>query len=239
MKHVYLFVFLVSGFMASAQVMDRDQFDCSGNMRSIHQVLGTGKALIVASKGFDCSICVSRAPGWGTFASSNKTKVEVWGAMTFTYSNNIPSCAAVTNWVSSHGWSDVFTFIDSSEYYFEFGTPRYIVYSPADSSVIYTGGSHTQARTMALNASTVSNITLPENILEQLQYYMANGTLIFKNIPEGNTFVEIYNLTGKKERVFTLRKDQNEFLINDLPKGIYLMQLRNNQLAVSRKIVKR
>jgi len=61
--------------------------------------------------------------------------------------------------------------------------------------------------------------------------------LEFRNVPAGNTMVEIYNLAGKKERVFTVRKDHTEFILSDLPKGIYLMRMSNEASAVTRKIV--
>jgi hypothetical protein len=234
MKHLYLFIFICSFFTLPAQVADYSVTDCSGNSQSIYQVLGTGKALIVASKGFDCSICVSRAGGWGTWAGSNPN-VQVWGAMTLTYSSSTPTCSQLNNWVNNHSWSSIYTFIDSNEFFFSAGTPRYIVYSPVDSTIIYTGGSESQARSAALNAS--NSISLPENSLESLQFYYANGSLHFRKVPSGNTLVEIYNLTGKKERVLTLRKDRKDFSISDLPKGIYLMRLSNQSAAVTRKIV--
>lgn len=235
MKHIYLFFSLLLYFSSQAQVADYSVTNCQGSQQSIHQVLGTGKALIVASEGFDCSICASKAPGWGSWASANSSKVAVWGAMTLTYSSNTPTCAQLNNWVSNYNWNAIFTFIDSNEYFFDAGTPRFMVYSPVDSSLVYSGGSESQARAAALNAS--NSVSLQENTLESLQFYYANGTLQFKKVPSGNTLVEIYNLTGKKERVFTLRKDRKEYSLSDLPKGIYLMRLSNQSTAITRKIV--
>lgn len=234
MKHLYLILFLFAIHGLNGQAADYSVTDCSGNSNSIYQVLGGGQPLIVASKGFDCSICVSRAGGWGNWASNNPS-VAVWGAMTLTYSNSTPTCTQVNNWVSTHSWSSIYTFIDSNEYFFSAGTPRYIVFSPVDSTVIYTGGSESQARTAALGA--VNSINLPENSLERLQFYYSNGTLHFQSVPTGNTLVEIYNLTGKKERVFTLRKDRKEYPVSDLPKGIYLLRFSNQSTALTRKIV--
>lgn len=235
MKHYYLIFSFFLYLGSQAQVADYTVTSCQGSQQSIHQVLGTGKALIVASEGFDCSICASKAPGWGSWATANSSKVAVWGAMTLTYSNNIPTCAQLSNWVSNYNWSAIYTFIDSNEYFFEAGTPRFMVYSPVDSSLVYTGASESQARAAALSASNA--VSLQENTLENLQFYYANGVLQFKKVPSGNTMVEIYNLTGKKERVFTLRKDRKEYVLSDLPKGIYLMRLSNQSSAITRKIV--
>jgi len=117
-----------------AQVANRTETDCNNQSRSIYNVLSTGKALLIASEGLDCSICQSKAPGLQNWAASNSSQVEVWAAMTFTYSSNAPNCAQVNNWVSNYNWSDIFTFIDQNEFYFQSGTPIYWVYSPADSS---------------------------------------------------------------------------------------------------------
>ncbi len=236
MKQIYLILLAFAGLSLNAQtVTDHSVVDCNGNQNSIYQVLSTGTPLIVASKGFDCSICVSRAPGWGTWATNNSS-VEVWGAMTNTYSANTPSCAQVNNWVNTHGWSNIFTFVDANKFFFEFGTPRYIVYDPADSSIAYEGGNQSTARSTAL--SLVNNtISVAENPLEVIHYYYQNGSLEFKNIPEGNTQVDVYNLAGKKERSFNLNLNQSSFPVSDLPKGIYLLRLTNSTSALTRKIV--
>lgn len=237
MKHFYFFLLGLSVLNLSAQVANHSVEDCNMNQNSIHQALASGKPLIVLSKGFDCGICISRAAGWGNWATANKSQVEVWGAMTNTYNNTIPSCTQVSNWVSNYGWSDIYTFVDSSEHFFQFGTPRYLVYDPSDSSEAYVGGSHADARSIALSLVSNNNISLKENELEDLQFFYNEGTLYFSRIPNGNTKVEVYNLAGQKERVFTLRKDQSELPLNDLPKGIYLMRLSNKQSALTRKIV--
>jgi hypothetical protein len=92
MKKLLTVLLSLSLLILQGQVMDRTVEDCNNNSNSIFNILASGKALIIASKGFDCSICVNRAPGWGTWATANKQQVEVWGAMTNTYSSAIPSC---------------------------------------------------------------------------------------------------------------------------------------------------
>lgn len=237
MKKTLTLVFSISLFFLQAQVMDRSVQDCNSNANSIYNVLGSGKALIVASKGFDCSICVSRAPAWGTWASSNAQAVEVWGAMTNTYSANIPSCSALNNWVNTHGWSAIYTFIDSSQYFFASGTPRYLVYSPVDSSLIYQGSNDAQARTLALNASQTVLSLRQNKSLEGINFFINKGTLHFSGVPSENILVEIYNLTGQKEKVRTVSKDNAVLPLNDLAKGIYLMRLSSKGQAITRKIV--
>lgn len=236
MKSFYLIIFCLLGLYSSAQISDRSEQNCSGQQQTLHAVLGSGKALIISSQGIDCSICASKAPGWGNWAKLNKTQVAVWGAMTYTYSSNIPSCNSISNWVANYGWTDVFTFIDSAEYYFQSGTPRYLVYDPKDSTLIYSGASESQARSTALAASQV-NLTNQKFGLEDLDYIQSRGQLNFRNVPEGNTRIEVYNLAGKKEKSFQLRKDHKVFNISDLPKGIYLLRMSNANSAFTRKIV--
>jgi hypothetical protein len=211
--------------------------DCSNNTNAIYTELATGKSLIVASEGFDCSICRSKASAWGSWATNNTQQVSVWGAMTNTYSSNTPNCTMLGNWVSSYNWSDIYTFIDSSQYFFAFGTPRYTVYSPLDSSLIYQGSNEGQARTLALNASQ-SNLSLRQNrSLEGINFYINKGTLHFSAVPSENILVEIYNLTGQKEKVQKVSKDNAVLPLNDLEKGIYLMRLSSKGQAITRKIV--
>lgn len=236
MKVIYSLLFALSFGILSAQVMDRLEEDCNGVQRSIHTQLASGKSLIVTSQGFDCSICVSKASSWGNWASSNQAQVEVWGAMTLTYSNAIPTCSNLNNWVNTHNWANIFTFIDSNEYYFQSGTPRYLVYDPADSSLVYQGGNENQARSQALALSQI-NLGQAQFQLQDLQFFLRDGALNFRNVPPGKTRVDLYNLTGKKEKSFLLRPDNKVLNINDLPKGIYLMRLSDVKSAVTRKIV--
>lgn len=236
MKKLYLFFTVLVAFSLNAQVMNRNEISCTGQMASIHNVLGSGKALIITSQGLDCSICASKASGWGSWASSNKAQVSIWGAMTYTYNSNTPSCSSIANWISNHGWNDIFTFIDSSEYYFEAGTPRYLVYDPADSSLIYSGGNENQARTVALNASQI-NLSSQQFQLNDVDFVQLRGALNFRNVPIGNTRVEVYNLTGKKEKSFILNSNHKVLSISDLPKGIYLVRMSNTNSALTRKIV--
>ncbi|MGB0978688.1 MAG: T9SS type A sorting domain-containing protein [Croceimicrobium sp.] len=235
MKKLYPLLLAFVGFGLNAQVANHMVEDCNNNQNSIYQVLSTGTPLIVASKGFDCSICVSRAPGWGNWASNNP-QVAVWGAMTNTYNSNIPPCSQLATWVSNHGWSDIYSFIDSSKHFFEFGTPRYIVYDPSDSTIAYEGGNQSTARSTALGLVS-NNISLKENALESLYFYYQDGNLNFENVPEGNTALELYNLAGKKERSLNLGDGRKSFMMSGLPSGIYLMRLQNSSAVISRKIV--
>jgi hypothetical protein len=56
-------------------------------------------------------------------------------------------------------------------------------------------------------------------------------------MPAENVLVEIYNLTGQKEKRENLSKDNAVLPLNDLAKGIYLMRLSSKGQAITRKIV--
>lgn len=234
--YTWVFAFLIS-FAASAQVSDKVFYDCADNDKSVHAVLGTGKAIVVLSKGLDCSICKSKAPGWQNWAAANSAKVEVWGAMTFTYSNNTPTCQQLQNWVSTYNWNSIFTFVDSSEFYFQAGTPRYIVYSPVDSSIVYTGIDEAQARNKALTTSMV-NINIKENKLENFGYRLRNGNLELFNVPRKKVQVRLLNLSGQVSRSFEMNNTQKEVDVTGLAPGIYLLQLYDGQSSITRKLVK-
>lgn len=238
MRQFYtLLLLLLISLAASAQVSDKVLYSCNGTDKSIHATLSSGKAIIILSKGLDCSICKNKAADWQNWAATNLNKVEVWGAMTFTYSNNTPNCQQVQNWVNSYSWNNIFTFIDSSEFYFQSGTPRYIVYSPTDSSIVYTGTDETQARNKALSVSTIK-IGMKEARLENFGYRMRNGNLELYNMPRKRVQVRLLNLSGQVSRSFEINSTHKEVDVSGLAPGIYLLQLFDGQSSVTRKLVK-
>ena len=170
-------------------------YDCNSNSKNIYQTLGTRKSIIIASKGFDCPICMNSAPSVQSWAAQNKTMVEVWGAMTYTYRTTLPDCSNIASWKNTYNWNDVFMFIDSAEAWFQNGTPKYITYSAIDSSILYQGSNFTTARTFALGSSTVGLPTIQG--IEQSNIYSYGGILYLNNLPESVQQISIYDLAGK------------------------------------------
>jgi len=216
-----LFV-LLSGFVMAQPPANATVYDCNSNSKNIYNTLGTGKSIIVASKGFDCSICMNSAPAVQTWALQNKTKVEVWGAMTFTYNNNTPTCANISSWRSSYGWNDVFMFIDSSKAWFQNGTPKYITYSAIDSSILYQGSNFTTARNFAIGASTVG--ISPIKGIDQANIYASNGLLVLTNLPSSINQLKVYDLTGKLIVAQQITSNSLQLNINQT-EGIYVLRL--------------
>lgn len=198
--------------------------DCNGNSKNIHQVLGTtGKAIIIMSKGTDCSICQSSAPGWQSWAAQNTNDVEVWGAITYRYSimNFNPPCTATLNWKSNYNWNDIFTFPDLNRDFVEIAMPRYYVYSPKDSTIVYSGPNSNTARNMALQESIVG---IRENgLLSDLNYFCNASNLWIKQIPESINQIELYDIKGHQIGKFNSIGEQQQINFSGLKGGIYLI----------------
>ncbi len=226
MKNIFLLAFALVTLNTTAQVADTTVTDCNANTNSIYAVLASGKPLIIASKGFDCSNCKSTAAALQTWASQNKSDVEVWGAMTFTYSGNTPTCTNVSSWVSTYSWTDIFTFLDSGRHWFKNGTPRYYVYDPADSTIAYEG--NRQATALSTASSLVSSVSVDE--LKQPKFLASggDGLITLFNIPEAST-IEVMSLTGQVvERYETLAPAKTASInIYESTPQIYVVRLNS------------
>lgn len=224
MKSLYFLIFTLLSGWALGQVPDFTAENCDGKQQGLHQILGSGKALVVASEGFDCSICQSKAAQLETRATNDSDLVVTWGAMTYTYSSAQPSCADLQTWDSTYQWQTVFSFLDSTEHYFQFGTPRYIVYSPVDSSEVYAGGDEVQAFSKARNEAQ-KLLRREEYPLEQVELIRQPQSVYLKNLPAGSGKLTVYNLAGQP----VLRKELNTSEVRipwgNRPPGIYLFQL--------------
>lgn len=210
-------------------------YDCNNTSKSISATLASGKALLIASKGFDCSICVNGAPALQSWAASNKSKVAVWAAMTNTYNNQTPTCSNVSTWKSTHSWNDIFMFIDSTKRWFVNGTPKYYVYNPSNGAIIYSGNNVSTAQSMALNASLITS-TNNNNLLINSKIYLNQNEIILENIPRNSKRIEVYNLKGKllSEVIILNEMKQVEIPIYQT-KGIIFIRFIDNNNEISSK----
>lgn len=231
MKKIYTLFISIITLAASAQVIDVSVTDCNNNASSIYAVLATGKVLVVASDGLDCSVCQSKAPGLQSWAAQNKVKVQVWGAMTFTYSNNAPTCTGVDSWVNSYGWNDIYTFVDSNRHWFMSGTPRYTVYNPLDSSLAYQGFDENAALNMALQIAGNTTVAIDE--LSQKDFYVSQrpGAVGLHNLPKGVNTIQLVSLTGQVVKSVSTVSEDGKYALatSDLNAGIYLVNAQNNK----------
>ena len=227
MKNLLLsLIFSLSFFTINAQAPSNvTVYDCTTASRNIYNTLGTGKSVIIMSKGVDCSICMSVAPGWQTYALDNKSTVEVWAAMTYTYNPATfsASCAATDKWVADYGWSDIFAFPDSSRAWYQSGTPRYYVYSAIDSTITYQGSSSAAARSNAIAQSVVGlkNVFKGGNI--QIAY--TNNQVRLNFIPEGINGYKMFDINGRLLEEATINNKSLTIESTSFKKGIYLLQL--------------
>lgn len=231
MKKLYTLLFSFFVLSVSAQVANVSVSDCYNNMTSIYGVLATGKVLVVASDGLDCSICKSKAPALQNWAAQNKTKIQVWGAMTYTYSNNNATCSGINAWVGNYGWSDIFAFADVNRHWFMSGTPRYTVYSPLDSTLAYQGFDESLALSTALQIAGNTTVGLSE--ISQKPFYVSqsSGAVQLHNLPKGMNEIKVISLTGRVVKSTTITNMDGNSVINssDLNAGVYLVNAQNNK----------
>ena len=218
MKTIYLSIFMLFGSLLYSQ----SYTDCAGNSEDLMAVLATDKPVLIASKGFDCSICVSQAPSVGQWANNNP-QVRVWGAMTFTYNSGAtPSCAQTNTWISNHGWQNIFTFVDASRDFFASGTPRYYVYDPVSGQEIYDGFSFTQASQAALGVA--SGVGLEEELSSSIS--IRDNNILLSNVNRPLDW-KLLDLTGKTLSNGKANPIEGSFQISSLGirSGIYLLLL--------------
>ena len=232
-----LCIALLGATFMNAQPLTGSFTDCNNNTRDIQATLGTGKALIVAHKGVDCSICISQAPGLQTWAAANKTKVDVWGAITYKYNPNTFStpCPTTTAWFTTHGWTDIFTFPDNNRVFYNNATPRYYVYSPRDSTIKYSGSNRTTAYSVALAESTVGieDYQLESNI----DWTMSYNQLQLTNNSSESIQLRVYDLQGKLYIDRTISAGTSSIDLSALSNSLYLVQFSTGSAAFSEKIL--
>lgn len=218
---------LFTAFLMGAQpIADASYTDCNSNTMSIYGVLGSGKVLLVANSGTNCSICMSHASGVASVADNNANTIQVWGAMTTKTGGNV-NCNAVNNWVSTYNWSNVFTFVDSNKEWFVSGTPRYHVISPLDSAVVYAGSNWNTAKQTAENlASQIIGLD-EEELVNEVQ--LTNQQLVIKlNQANKNASVSLFDITGQQllnEKYNTVQAEISLALNQSLKPGIYLVHI--------------
>jgi len=238
MKKLFILTIILGTFTLSAQVANRTETDCAQNSRSIHQVLGEGKVLIIASKGLDCSICMGDAPKLETFAGQNTATVEIWGAMTLRYGGSTPSCNQVNSWVNTYNWQNIFAFVDQSRYYYSQGTPRYYVYDPRDSSEAYNGFSWNSAKS---TAEGITNALSSEEILEiqNIEVFTYDNILVLDGETSYNADIRLIDLSGKT--LFSTQLNslngREEINLSAYNNGVYLVSVSYGNEVITKKIL--
>jgi hypothetical protein len=232
---LYSFVLvLVLPALGFAQVTDYQVTDCQNNTTSIYAVLASGKPLLVASKGTDCSICMNRAAALQQWATNN-SNIEVWAAMTKTYSNNNPNCNEVAQWITQYNWTSIFTFVDTQKEWKDQGTPRYYVYNPKDSSLAYNGFDENAAKNMAQSLAQQLSLEDEKAALKQVELRYGKNSWQLVNLPVGNFVIEVVDLVGNvvKRELLSSASGALSFSTDLLKPSIYLIRIRNKKGATT------
>ena len=223
---------------AGAQIEDRTETNCNGESESIHAILDSQLPLLIASKGLDCSICMGHAAQLGDFAENNQGAVRVWGAITYTYSSQVPNCSEVDDWVSEYGWESIFSFVDEPEYWLETGTPRYIVIDPSTMEITYDGANISNAIDAAedLMATASTGSAIGDSNIE---LWSEEGTIRIAGLRDGNWNLEVFDITGKQKmstRIGSQGENARVALPGDLSEGIYIVRLNSAGNSVVGKL---
>jgi len=241
MKKSLLVLSVIFGLALQAQVIPNASYtDCNNNTHDIYSEIATGKVLVIALDGLDCAICKSHAANYQSFINQN-TNIAGWGAMIWLYASGTPNCTDVGSWVNTYGWTDIFTFIDSNEFWLKSSAPRYVVVNPADSNVVYDGGNFSMMKQVA--AQYASTVGISENSLTNnftvFQKELEIGVISSVQLKDGAT-ATLYNLIGQEELSWSEIESESNFTLpvnKVLTDGIYLLRIKSGAEVVTKKII--
>jgi hypothetical protein len=234
MKYFLTICAIICINISKAQNLNVTYTNCDGNTESLFDILGSGQVVLVASKGLDCSTCISQAPANQTFAANNVGRVRVWGAMSNRYNQANPTCMQLASWKTTHSWNNIFMFVDADRNFEGEGYPTYYVISPVDSLVYFEGNSFTTASQKATQladslglTTSVNNYSKNSNelnIISHKEALIITGSYVEK-MP-----VVIVDIAGRIVYKNTLQFVTNEPQIiatKNLNKGVYLITVGN------------
>jgi hypothetical protein len=226
-----------------AQVPNHTETDCNGNARSLYAAGDAGRPVIIASKGFDCSICMGQAPSIGVFAASYAGQIDVWGAMIMAYSSSSPNCNQAANWVANYNWGSVFTFPDVQNHWVGTGVPRYIVVHPQTKEAVYTGSSFTAAANAATALLPLSSpAQAPKN--PEIKAFADQQQLQIRlsHFPSGLIHASVVNLVGNEVARFRIDHDGSDaprnFPFAERP-GVYILRVEQGGTTQALRFVVR
>lgn len=237
MKHFFTIVFFAFSLISPAQIADRTETDCEGNIRSVYQVGDEGLPLLVASKGFDCGICQSQADDVLDFAQANAGTVEVWAAMVNLYSSATPTCQNIANWNSTFSWDEsIFSFLDLAEYWFLTGTPIYYVIHPSTHDIVYQGSSFSTASATALSLSTTDTKDVVKD--KHFRVYQGDRGIVVHKPTELKGTLRIFNIVGQEVFSVALTGEADQLTLNFNPiDGIYISSFYTEATQWSTKFI--
>lgn len=208
----------------TAQVVsDRDQWTCSGTHENLYTQLNAGYTVIIAMQGLDCPGCNGNASYLDTFATNNKTKVRVWSALQLMAGSG-GTCAQVQTWEQTHGYSDIFTFLDSTNHWMSTYSVEWLVIAPADKSIKYKGMDKDKAFTEArkiFDPTSVNEISAVNSI----NIYPNPAKDVINIDLKTDAQIAIYSLDGRAVTAENIIKGVNTINVSDLPVGMYILEV--------------
>lgn len=206
----------------NAQVADKDQWTCNGAHENLYTQLDAGKTVVIAMQGLDCSGCNLNAPYVDTFATNNKAKVRVWSALQLMAGSG-GTCTQVTDWQNTHGYQDVFTFLDSSSYWMTTNPgSEWLVIDPADKKIKYTGFDRNKAFEEArkiFDPTAVGELVAESSIAIYPNPANNNITVTLDQSAQLN----IVSITGQVLHSNTYSRGAQTIDISHLPAGMYIL----------------
>lgn len=231
MKKIYnllvLAVFAIAPAMA--QVENITETSCDAESRTLYDVLDSGKAVLVASDGFDCGICMNHAQDVVEIADAYEGKLEVWAGMVNIYSMEETTCENIDGWRTTFEWDNIFMFLDQDENWFLGGTPVYYLIHPDTKEIYYQGSSMPQVKA-AVAAVIGYGLSVDETSIEEaFNFSIANNQIHLNattNLAQEAAFA-LYDINGRLlfQENISLNKGQNTVSVNiseRLSSGIYL-----------------
>lgn len=248
MKKIYnlLAVVLLAAVPAIGQQVENfTETSCEEESRTLHDVLDSGKAVLVASTGFDCGICMNHAQDMVEIADGYEGSLEVWAGKVNIYNPDEPTCENIDGWRTTFEWDNIFMFLDQDEHWFIGGTPVYYVIDPENKEVFYQGSSMPQVKA-ALQAVIGFGLSIDEATFteENVQFSMLNNQVYLdvdaKQAQQAN--FELYDINGRLlfQENIDLTTGENRFSMTiqkELSKGIYLGVLNSNSGVFSAKFI--
>lgn len=239
MKKLVLLSFSIILYSATfAQVIpDKDQWTCNGVHENLYAQLNAGKTVVIAMQGLDCTGCIGNAPYVDTFATNNKADVRVWSALQLMAGSG-GTCTQVDTWMQTHGYADVFAFLDSSNYWIT-NNPgaEWLVIDPADKMIKYKGYDRNQAFVEARKIFDPVSVKEVESTAVIKLYPNPAHDVISVQIQD-NAMLHIYSADGRLVLSKSILTGYNDVDISQLSSGVYAVNILTEKQLMQTTIVK-
>ena len=238
-----LLLFAVAAVVYSntyAQIPDKDQWTCAGTHENLHTQLNAGKTVIIAMQGLDCTGCIGNATHVDTLATNNKGKIRIWSALQLKAGSG-GTCAQVGLWEKTHGYNDVFTFLDSSNYWMKtYPGAEWLVIDPFDKKIKYQGLSRliafAEAQRIAGGTTSVGEVAVAKHIAVYPNPAQNHITI---ELLDDAAAISLHTIDGRTVLTQQYTKGQHNINIAHLPNGVYVLEMLTDNGRYQTRVVKK